>query len=97
MRRLLNFRRDVLTPLEAAGERALRAKKRTKRDDAARAKALSDFEAAKTVLGPRFGVYARSMERLVRKHIRDALGGTLPVRDAPTVASVFGRRKDVSA
>lgn len=92
-RRAPHFRSDGLTPLEAAGERALRVKKLTKRDDAARARACADFEAAKAALGERFDVYASAMERLAGKHLRGRRSRVLPVRDVPTVASVFGSRR----
>ena len=92
-RRTPHFRSDGLTPLEAAGERALRVKKLTKRDDAVRASACADFEAAKAALGERFDAYARCMESLAGKHLRGRRSRLFPVRDVPTVESVFGSRK----
>jgi hypothetical protein len=86
-----NFRREVLTPLEQAGERALRSKKRVKRDEGARTRAREDFDAAKAALGVRFDAYAACIEHLARKHLRSTRSRALAVREAPTVASVFGK------
>ncbi|HWE46872.1 MAG TPA: hypothetical protein VG407_12675 [Caulobacteraceae bacterium] len=93
MKARLTFRREMLRPLEAAGERALQVKKRGQRDTGARARALADFEAAKAALGPRFDAYAKALEHMTRTHLRAKLAHALPRSNAPTIASVFGAFK----
>ena len=93
MKHRTHFRVDSLSPVEEAGERALRVRKLGKRDAAARARAATDFEAARASLGERFDAYAKCVEHLARKHLRARLARTLSVRAAPTVASVFGQRQ----
>jgi hypothetical protein len=93
-RRRLTFRREMLRPLESAGERALQVKKLGKRDAGAREKALADFEAAKAALGPRFDAYAKALEHMARTHLRANPTRALTNHDGPTVASVFGAFKN---